>query len=65
MSHDQLATAMQSVLGVSALEKVVTEITPKESGVDLAVMLTGGGARAAYQVGLLQGLARLFPDLKF
>jgi len=32
---------------------------------DLAVMLTGGGARAAYQVGLLAGLARHFPHLKF
>jgi NTE family protein len=32
---------------------------------DLAVMLTGGGARAAYQVGLLKGLARRFPSLRF
>lgn len=32
---------------------------------DLAVMLTGGGARAAYQVGLLVGLARHFPHLRF
>src|SRR5213082_394237 len=32
---------------------------------DLAVMLTGGGARAAYQVGLLRGLARHFPELQF
>jgi NTE family protein len=32
---------------------------------DLAVMLTGGGARAAYQVGMLKGLATLFPDLQF
>ena len=31
---------------------------------ELAVMLTGGGARAAYQVGLLKGLARHFPDLR-
>ena len=31
---------------------------------DLAVMLTGGGARAAYQVGLLKGIARHFPNLK-
>jgi NTE family protein len=31
----------------------------------LAVMLTGGGARAAYQVGLLRGIARHFPDLEF
>ena len=32
---------------------------------DLAVMLTGGGARAAYQVGLLRGIARHFPNLQF
>ena len=32
---------------------------------DLAVMLTGGGARAAYQVGLLRGIAKHFPSLKF
>lgn len=32
---------------------------------DLAVMLTGGGARAAYQVGLLRGIARHFPHLRF
>lgn len=35
-----------------------------EPGGDLAVMLTGGGARAAYQVGLLKGIARHFPRLK-
>jgi NTE family protein len=28
-------------------------------------MLTGGGARAAYQVGLVKGLARHFPGLRF
>src|SRR5512142_1287483 len=28
-------------------------------------MLTGGGARAAYQVGLLKGLARHYPHLRF
>lgn len=28
-------------------------------------MLTGGGARAAYQVGLLSGIAHHFPDLEF
>ena len=28
-------------------------------------MLTGGGARAAYQTGLIRGLARHFPNLKF
>jgi NTE family protein len=31
---------------------------------NLAVMLTGGGARAAYQVGLLKGIARHFPRLR-
>lgn len=30
---------------------------------DLAVVLTGGGARAAYQVGVLRAIARHFPDL--
>jgi NTE family protein len=36
-----------------------------ETGGDLAVMLTGGGARAAYQVGVIKGLARHFPNLRF
>jgi len=31
----------------------------------LALVLTGGGARAAYQVGFLRSLARSFPDLRF
>lgn len=31
----------------------------------LGMVLTGGGARAAYQVGLLRYLARRFPDLRF
>jgi NTE family protein len=35
-----------------------------DHGNELAVMLTGGGARAAYQVGLLKGIARHFPRLK-
>jgi len=39
-------------------------IRPEPAG-ELAVMLTGGGARAAYQVGLLLGLAGHFPDLRF
>src|SRR5258705_497835 len=42
----------------------VTSIDTRRGG-DLAVMLTGGGARAAYQVGLLRGIARHFPDLRF
>ena len=34
-------------------------------GGTLAVMLTGGGARAAYQVGLIKGIARHFPSIRF
>src|SRR5687767_13420422 len=32
---------------------------------DLAVVLSGGGARAAYQVGVLRGLARHMPETRF
>ena len=32
---------------------------------DLAIVLSGGGARAAYQVGLLRALARAAPRLRF
>ena len=31
----------------------------------LALVLTGGGARAAYQVGVLRGVARHLPDVEF
>ena len=31
----------------------------------LAIVLSGGGARAAYQVGVLRALARWFPDVRF
>jgi NTE family protein len=31
---------------------------------DLALVLSGGGARAAYQVGVLAGIAEQFPDLE-
>lgn len=31
---------------------------------DLALVLTGGGARAAYQVGVLRAIARRYPDLQ-
>jgi NTE family protein len=48
-----------------AIELVLpAEEAPEEPRGDLAVMLTGGGARAAYQVGLLKGLARHFPRLR-
>src|SRR5438874_2591150 len=54
MSVNELAD--EAILGVEEVE---------ERPSDLAVMLTGGGARAAYQVGLLLGIARHFPNLKF
>ena len=41
-----------------------SESIPEPAG-DLALMLTGGGARAAYQVGMVKGLAAAFPDLQF
>ncbi|HMC20674.1 MAG TPA: patatin-like phospholipase family protein [Thermoanaerobaculia bacterium] len=50
-------------MSVPELVEVPRE-TREEPG-DLAVMLTGGGARAAYQVGLLKGLAHHFPNLHF
>jgi NTE family protein len=49
-----------------AIELVVPSgETRRGEGGDLAVMLTGGGARAAYQVGAIKGLARHFPNLRF
>ena len=45
------------VQGIAAAE----ETAP---GGDLALVLSGGGARAAYQVGLLRYLARTMPDLE-
>lgn len=32
---------------------------------DLALVMSGGGARGAYQAGVLRGLAKLLPDLRF
>src|SRR2546426_11802585 len=37
-----------------------TRIPPPPRG-DVAIILSGGGARAAYQVGVLRGLTRHFP----
>jgi NTE family protein len=38
--------------------------TAPESENELALVLTGGGARGAYQVGMIRSLARHFPDLR-
>ncbi|MFP5288083.1 MAG: patatin-like phospholipase family protein, partial [Thermoanaerobaculia bacterium] len=32
---------------------------------DLAIVLSGGGARAAYQAGVVRGLARHLPETRF
>jgi NTE family protein len=40
-----------------------TDPSPDPAG-ELALVMTGGGARAAYQVGLLRYLARRFPNLE-
>jgi NTE family protein len=39
-------------------------IEPPPAGEDLAIVLDGGGARAAYQVGLLRGLVRRHPTVR-
>ncbi|MDX1421280.1 MAG: patatin-like phospholipase family protein [Rubricoccaceae bacterium] len=36
--------------------------TPEPHGRGLALVMTGGGARAAYQVGVLRGILRRFPE---
>jgi NTE family protein len=48
----------------AALERADAGVT-QDANSDLAVMLTGGGARAAYQVGLIKGIAKHFPHLRF
>lgn len=41
------------------------EPIPEAGRGDLALVMTGGGARAAYQIGVLRAIARRFPDLQF
>src|SRR6187455_1925109 len=38
---------------------------PTNGSPQVALVLSGGGARAAYQVGLLRYLRRAFPDFRF
>ena len=42
-----------------------SEATPATTNGDLALVLTGGGARAAYQVGYLRWIARNVPEANF
>src|SRR6266568_5805755 len=60
-----LATYLKwmSFMSVSEWATVADEVDSDSN--DLAVMLTGGGARASYQVGLIRGLAHHFPHLRF
>lgn len=57
-NHSQWPVLMSAA---APLRSVADPVRPN----DLAVMFTGGGARAAYQVGLLKGIARHFPHLQF
>ncbi|MEE9170112.1 MAG: patatin-like phospholipase family protein, partial [bacterium] len=41
----------------------VTDLNPASTE-NLALVLSGGGARAAYQVGFLRSLAEYFPDIQ-
>jgi NTE family protein len=50
------------VLRQSAADHATGEVTPAS---DLAIVLSGGGARAAYQAGVLRCLARNLPGLRF
>lgn len=47
------------------MSDLLRPVADTESGSPLAIVLTGGGARAAYQVGLLRCLAHHRPDLRF
>jgi len=42
----------------------MAEMTESSGDRDLALVLTGGGARGAYQVGVLRWIARNYPELK-
>ena len=42
-----------------------TDPVEPRAAVDLAVVLTGGGARGAYQVGVLRWIAQRYPDIHF
>lgn len=47
-----------------ASEESLAPIGSTDKG-DLALVMSGGGARGAYQVGLLRFLARRYPDVRF
>lgn len=51
-------------LSTEDLDRLGPVDTSPSSASELALVLTGGGARGAYQVGLLRSLARHFPELR-
>lgn len=51
--------------GAEAGEETRATIAREGKGGDLAIVLSGGGARAAYQVGVIRCLARHLPHLRF
>src|SRR5688500_10885839 len=61
----QIACKGTRIVSVSELRVAQDPDRPESGRGDLAVMLTGGGARAAYQVGLIRGIAQHFPNLRF
>jgi NTE family protein len=48
-----------------ATQRVPVDAIESALAGDLAIVLTGGGARAAYQVGVLRALARKLPNARF
>lgn len=65
MAAAALADRVQLHTHMSVTAPFTPRLVTEERRGDLAVMLTGGGARAAYQVGLIKGIARHFPRLRF
>ena len=57
-----LSAALSRLFGRE--DPAAPEPGPVPGGGGIAFVLTGGGARAAYQAGVLRGLAARFPDLR-
>ena len=57
-----LTAALNRLLGRE--DPAAPEPVPSSGGGGLALVLTGGGARAAYQAGVMRGLAQHFPTVR-
>jgi NTE family protein len=62
---DDTRTSLPARAGGEAGEDTRATIAREGKGGDLAIVLSGGGARAAYQVGVVRCLARNLPHLTF